>query len=236
MALYPLADWRWLLRGAPFGDRNHNPQDIPQMPTDDEFDYGADALTTKVGDNMMKSLINCADLQEKHETEIARLEELLTKEKDKLKQLSEITIPQLLDGVNGTFKLDDGRVLDVNEKIRASIAGEKAGPAVAWLDSHGHGNIVKREFVIQFNRDDEVWAKKFEADLKKRKKPLNVKRKHTVHPQTLEAFVREQTGLGEDLPKDTFGIYRQKITTVTRPDLETKARKSKKNGGDTPDF
>lgn len=204
--------------------------------SEDDFDYGADALTPKIGDNLKKSLVECADKQEKIEAEIARLTAELEAQTQALKQLAEITIPQLLDGIDGEFKLDDGRVLEVYQKVRASIAGEKAGPAVEWLDNNGHGNIVKREFVIQFNRDDEAWAKKFEADLRKRKKPLNVKRKHTVHPQTLEAFVREQLGSGVELPIATFGIYRQRIAKVTRPDANTKPRKSKKNMGDTHDF
>lgn len=204
--------------------------------SEDDFDYGADSHSPVIGDNLKKALAGCADQQEKLEAEIVQLEAELEKKVQALRLLAETTIPQLLDGMNGQLKLDDGRVIEISEKVRASIAGDKAGPAVQWLDSHGHGNIVKRQFVIEFNRDDEAWAKKFEADLKKRRKPLNVKRKHSVHPQTLEAFVREQQSAGVDLPIATFGIYRQRISKVTRPDMTSKPRRSKKDKGDTPDF
>ena len=201
-----------------------------------EFDYSADTAKPLIGDNLKKSLINSADQLEQLEAEIAELQSKIDTKTAALKVLTDTTIPGLMDGMTGALALDDGRVLEVTEKIRASIAGEKAGPAVKWLDEHDHSSIVKRQFVIEFNRDDEAWAKKFEADLRKRKKPLNVVRKHTVHPQTLEAFVREQFALGVELPKETFGIYRQRIAKVTRPDVNSKPRRSKKDKSDIADF
>lgn len=198
---------------------------------DQVFDYGEDSHTPKIGDNMQKALTDAANKHEQLEVEIAKLTAELETKQAALKELGTITIPNIMDGMLGSFQLEDGRVLEINEKVRASIAGDKAAPAVEWLDSNGHAAIVKRQFVIQFNREDESWAKKFEADLRKRKKPLNVVRKHTVHPQTLEAFVREQLGNGVELPKDVFGIYRQKTSKVTHPDpVKTKGKK----GG--PDF
>jgi len=194
-------------------------------------DYGEDSRSPIIGGNMQKALTDAADKHEALEAEIAELELLLETSKTALKELSTNTIPQIMDGMMGEFRLDDGRVLEIGEKVRASIAGEKAGPAVEWLDDNGHSDIVKRQFIIQFNRNDEAWAKKFEADLRKRKKPLNVVRKHTVHPQTLEAFVREQLGEGVALPIDTFGIYRQKTSKVTHPQA-AKTRKGKSK----PDF
>ena len=202
---------------------------------DQPYDYGVDAMSPKIGDNIKKSLIQAADRQQQLEIEIAHLTAELEKRTAALRELSENTIPQIMDGMFGVFDLGDGRKLEISEKIRASIAGDKAMPAVQWLDEHDFSSIVKRQFVIEFNRDDEAWAKKFEADLKKRKKPLNVKRKHTVHPQTLEAFVREQLGKGVDLPVATFGIYRQRLSKVTTEvaDGEPKKRKA---SADKPDF
>jgi len=50
--------------------------------------------------------------------------------------------------------------------------------------------------------------------LRKRKHQLNVKRKKSVHPQTLAAFVRESLAEGVDLPQDTFGVYVRKVTEI----------------------
>lgn len=204
---------------------------------DTPFDYGVDAVAPSMGDNMKKALIDAADKQEKLEVELAKLQEEMEKKSSALKELAENTIPQIMDGLKGVIDLGDGRTIEIAEKIRASIAGEKAAPAVAWLDENGHGNIVKRQFIIEFSRDDEAWAKKFEADLKKRKKPLNVMRKQSVHPQTLEAFVREQLGTGVELPIATFGIYRQRISKIKHEGVnETPKLSRKKKSEDRPDF
>jgi hypothetical protein len=204
--------------------------------TDSDYDYGEDSRSPKIGDNIKKALLEAANRQEELEVKIAKLTAELETEQGKLRQLAEITIPQIMDGMFGSWDLGDGRFLEISEKIRASIAGEKAAPACEWLDSHNHGSIIKRQFVIEFNKEDEAWAKKFEADLRKRRKPLNVKRKNTVHPATLEAFVKEQLSNGVDIPQKIFGVYRQKISKVIRPDLEKKPRRSKKDQSDIPDF
>lgn len=171
-----------------------------------------------IGDNLMKQLEALADRQESLESEVEQLEELLEKKKNELKIIADQEFPSLLSGLTGSLRLSDGRTVELNEKIRASIAGSKAGPACEWLDEHGHGELVKREFVIKFNRDDEAWAKKFQRDLDKRKKPLAYNVKRTVHPQTLQAWVKEQLQAGVDLPRETFGVYVQKTAKVKRPE------------------
>ena len=182
------------------------------------FDYGDDTGAKPVGDNLMKALMDCADRQEKLEADIAKLTEELESKTSDLRQISGKEIPDLLNGITGSLLLEDGRTIEVTSKWRASIAGEKAGSACEYLDEHGHGDLVKREFVISFNKADEAWAKKFERDLKRRKKPLACKTKHTVHSRTLEAWVNEQMSNGVDLPKDIFGMHHQRTAKVKRPD------------------
>ncbi len=181
-------------------------------------DYSEYEDTSKpvIGDNLMKALISLADRQEGLEADIEDLEAQLEKKKTSLALIADKELPNMLDGVIGNLVLEDGRVIEIFEKVRASIAGKKSAPATKWLDENGFGSIVKREFVINFNKDDEKWADKFERDLAQRKKPLNVKRKRSVHPQTLEAFVREQLGQGVKIPTDLFGIYRQRKSKITR--------------------
>lgn len=171
-----------------------------------------------IGDNLMSQLIGLADKQESLESDIENLEAQLEAKKTQLRDLSGKEIPMLLSGLTGALLLPDGRTIEISEKIRASIAGAKAGPACEWLDENDHGELVKREFTITFNKDDEAWAKKFQRDLAARKKPLNVKVKRNVHPRTLESWVAEQLKAGVNVPKDIFGIYHQKTSKVKRPE------------------
>lgn len=182
------------------------------------YDYSEHSHAPLIGDNLMAQIVGLADKQERLEAEIEDLEGQLEKKKTELKSIANREIPELLSGLTGSLLLPDGRTVEIAEYLRASIAGDKAGPATKWVEDHGHSSIIKREFVISFNKDDEGWAKKFEQDLRKRKRPLNVKIKRTIHPKTLESWVREQLKNGVALPKDIFGIYHQKISKVKRPE------------------
>jgi len=181
-----------------------------------DFDY-SDFTSDEppaIGDNLMKSIVSLADQADHAEREVARIEKLLDEAKTNVRRLLETEIPGLMDGMEGTLKLPDGREVSVNEHIRASIAGEKKYPAIKWLNENGHGAIIKRKFVIEFSKDQEEEAESFAEELAARDKPLNMKREYSVHPQTLQAFVREQLGEGVALPAETFGIYRQRIAKI----------------------
>lgn len=173
-----------------------------------------DDETPKAGSNLMGALIDLSDQLVASETEVARLEELLTEAKANVRRLCEHEIPKLMDGLDGTFNLPDGRKITITEKVRASIGGDKKPIAMRWLDEHGHGSIIKRKFTIEFGKEQEDWAKEFEKQLKDSPTPLNMKKERTVAWQTLDAFVREQLAEGSDIPLDIFGVYRQRIAKV----------------------
>ena len=78
--------------------------------------------------------------------------------------------------------------------------------------------LIKRLFSIEFGREEEKWADKFERDCKQRKKQLHLKRKKFVHPQTLQAFIRGQLEEGVAVPLDIFGVFRQRFVKVALPD------------------
>ena len=165
------------------------------------------------GDNLMYALTHLADQQQAVEDEIKALEILLDIAQDKLKHLSEESIPQLLDGLEGTVKLTDGRTVTVKEKIRGNISSDKKLFAMKWLEDHDHGDIIKRRFIIEFNRDQENIAKDFEKMLFENG-VLNVKKEQNVHWQTLDAFVREQLSEGSGMPLDLFGVYRRRNASI----------------------
>ena len=168
----------------------------------------------QAGGNLMTALVSLADQQEAAQAEVERLEALLDEAKKNLDRISQIEIPKLMDGIDGKLNLPDGRVVTISEKIRSSISSDKKPLAFKWLDDNDHGGLIKRRFIIEFGRDQEDWAKKFEADLRKRKKPLKFDIKRGVHPSTLASFVTEQLQEGVDIPLDTFGVYRQRSSKI----------------------
>ena len=86
--------------------------------------------------------------------------------------------------------------------------------AFAWLEENDQARLVKRQFTVEFGKDEERWADKFQRDCAQRKKPLHMKRKKAVHPQSLQAFVKEQLNEGVAIPMDLFGVMRQRFSKV----------------------
>lgn len=167
------------------------------------------------GDNLLAQIAVTALEQKEAEAEVERCQDALKEAQNKLRRISEETLPALMDEAEmATCETRDGIVVKVQEKIRGSLPKGREAPAFAWLEEHGHEDLIKREFKIQFGKDEEAWAKRFESDLLKRKRPVNVVRTDTIHPSTLASFITEQLGAGVDIPLDAFGAYRQRSTKI----------------------
>jgi hypothetical protein len=156
-----------------------------------------------------------AKQQQDLEQDIIRQEAVLDGTRDRLRILSEKTIPELMDQLEmAAFSTRDGLHVKVAEAIRASIPKARQGEAVKWLDDHGFEKLVKRIFTIRFGKEEEAWANRFAADLAKRKHQLNVEKESSVHSRTLAAFVKEQLEAGTDIPLDLFGVFRQRFSKI----------------------
>lgn len=176
---------------------------------------GYDSYRAGPGDNLLAQIAETAREVQQKERFVEELEERLDEEKAALRRLTESALPKLMEAAE-TDKITtkDGIEIKIDENLRGSIPKANEEDAFEWLEGHGQGKIIKRQFTIEFGKGDEAWANKFEKDLGRRKKPLNVKRKKTVHPQTLLAMLREALANGEDIPLDTFGVFRQRVAKI----------------------
>lgn len=164
----------------------------------------------------LAQIVNLAEQQRDLEVKLAKAESEVETLKVQLKQIAENALPQVMDELQlQEFSTKSGLKIVVKEKIRASISKGRNEEAIKWLDDHGFENLVKRQFIIVFSREDTPWANKFEGDLKKRKRQLNVDRKQDVHPSTLVSFVAERLTEGDtDFPVELFGVFRQRFTKI----------------------
>jgi hypothetical protein len=186
------------------------------MNTTDEVAqaYAQDA-PAPIQDDKMKSLRALAQELADCEAKIAELTEKLEDEQRKLKDIAEERLPSMMESLgiaDQTFA--DGLHVAVVERIFGSIPKDKQEFGFNWLDEQGKGGIIKRQFVINFGRDQTALVNKFAADLKKRKVPLNVETKLSIHPQTLLAFIKEELEKGTELPEEGFSIHRKKIAAI----------------------
>jgi len=167
-----------------------------------------------MGGNKKAVLAGYADRIRAHQAQIARLEEQLDAEKKALRELSEVTVPKFMDSMDGKWSLDDGRVVEIKTKVRASIRkdDEIAPKAYAWLEENGHGALIKNTCLVEFSKDQ--WENARELFVELRKRGLNVKRDRMVHHSTLTSWVVGRLKDGKTLPFDLLGIHRGPETKI----------------------
>lgn len=169
--------------------------------------------------NILHAIALKAREQREAQELVDKAEEALELAKARFKRIAEVELPELMEAAQQRkLTTIDGFEVVLEEKIRGSIPKGKEEPAFAWLEKHGHDNLIKREFKIEFGKDEEAWAAKFQRDLAQRKKPLKVEVKRTVHPSTLASFLKEVLEAGEAVPLTTFGCYQQKVTKINLKD------------------
>jgi transposase-like protein len=165
--------------------------------------------------NLMSVLSQLADELIEADQRIQRLEKELSEAKEFRKEIAESRIPDATDGMEGKISLQDGRTLEIKEEIRASIAGERKEPAISWLDENGSGHIVKRKISFELPRGDVDSVRDLiEAVQNSGAQVVSMKNEHSVHHMTLLSWVKERLAEGDDLPREIFGIYRQRTAKV----------------------
>lgn len=183
--------------------------------SDDDHNYDDIKREIMPNDNILAQLAGAALDQKRAELAVTKAEETLALAQAELKRLSERVIPELMDAAETTsHTTKDGIVIKMTEKIRGSIPKATEAKAFQWLKDNEHDDLIKREFKIQFNKDEEAWAEKFTRDLNQRKKKLAYEVKRSVHPSTLASFVTGQLEAGEDFPMDIFGVFRQRASKI----------------------
>ena len=185
--------------------------------TEQGHDYSEFKQDAPVGGNLMARIEGVAQEQVDAEVLVANLDTQLAEAKSNLLDLMERRLPKLLDDaglIDSKVVTPSGLTVEVDEKVRGSIPKANEPKAFEWLENDNNGRLIKRQITIEFGKGDEKWAEKFMRDCAQRKKPLNLKVKRSVNPQTLQAFVRQKLADGDAMPLETFGVYRQKFAKV----------------------
>lgn len=167
-----------------------------------------------IGHNRVTALKELADRQQASEKRVAELEEALEEEKRKLRQISEIEIPNFMDGMTGSTDLPDGRKIVISDSVRASLPKDRADEGAEWLSQNASGSIVKKKFVFEFNKNQEEKAAEFEAFLRSNPKCPVYTREQSVHHSTLTSWARKKLEAGEQIPMDLFGVHVSKKTKI----------------------
>lgn len=178
--------------------------------------YNYEEFKPSADTNILAKITEAVREVKKTEVLVEEKEEELTAAKKQLKYLLEDVLPSLMEEAQqDKLKTSDGTPVEVFEKIHANIPKEYAPQALKWLEDNNYGKLIKRKFMIEFNKEDEEWAKEFAEELRGRNRPLNYSQENSVHHQTLTAFVKARLKEGdEDLPLDLLGVHQARIAKV----------------------
>lgn len=130
-----------------------------------------------------------------------------------IRKLKEEEMPQLMDelGVN-SVTLSNGVSIGIDTSVHVGIPEKNKPEALDWLRENGHGDLIKTELTLKFNRNESNLVPEVKAKIEEYGVPIN--EKLGVNTMTLKGFVREQMRLGNTLPLDLFGVYIRRVVTV----------------------
>lgn len=152
------------------------------------------------------------------------LEGQLSVVQKQLHTLSTDTFPKFLEEIGQTKAgTPDGYEVKVEDNLGGSIPKDPAleDKAMEWAEANGGGDLIKRQIVIEFNKGEESWAKKFLADLAKRKKPVRSLLKRAIHHATLKSWASAEMEKGVPVPLKTLGLFEFRQTKIKVPKKET---------------
>lgn len=170
-----------------------------------------------IGDQELKSLADLAIAQLNLEKKLQSLEEEAATLKERLRNISEIVIPETMTQLGmSAFKLADGCAITIKPFVSAKIPEAEEDHAFAWLRSNNHDSIIKQHMALEFGKGEDKRAQKVAATLVKMGIPF--KSKTGVHPMTLKSFCRERIEAGDiTFPKELFGVFEGKKSVITPP-------------------
>ena len=162
----------------------------------------------------MQRLNELIDIQKSFEDEITETTERLEFLKHELKRVSEIEIPERMAELElNSFTMADGSKVELTNNYYGSIPASDPVPALEWLEAHGLGGVINREFKIE-SKGDLKNAEEIKTLLTDGQ--LNYREKTAVHHQTMKALVRERLESGLEFPLEIFNAGKIIKTKIKR--------------------
>lgn len=142
-------------------------------------------------------------------------EKAFDRAKDRVRQLAEKEIPELMSraGQRSGLVTADGIRVDVKDVVRANIPVSRRDEAYDWLDAHGEGGMIKRAIEVPFGQDSEKDVL-VQLDVLRESYPdARVTKK--IESSTLAAWVRERLRSGESVPDELISVHQMPVASAT---------------------
>ena len=181
------------------------------------MDFETLADEAQAPQDLLQQVTELAEQQIEIENEIAKQTAKLKELNAKLLRISGVDLPTAMQSAGlVSLGMKDGSTIKIEHGIAASITEATHERAIRWLIDNNFGDLIKRSVQINFSRgEDERQAKLLE--LLEREGYDEFAVAENVHPQTLKAFVREQTEKGTNIPPEAFNLYPYTKTKIVKP-------------------
>jgi hypothetical protein len=181
------------------------------------YDYSGFGEEAPKVEGDLATLSNLAEQGRYHNDEVERLQRELKLAQERLKDVVEFKIPELMDKVGmERFSTKNGLNIAIRESIRASMgSGVQKEKNLDWLEAQGHEAVIKMGVEIPFGKseEDRAAAKALASSLREQNLPASFVRK--VEPSTLSALMRELLEEGRPVPEEQFSLFRQRVAKIT---------------------
>lgn len=167
-------------------------------------------------DKEMTAIVNLANEIDRVRKNLEIKEDAVKSTKEQLRRLEEEDLPNMMNEIGlSRFETQDGQLkINLQNFYRGHISKEKQPEAFAWMRKEGHGDLIKNEVKTTFGKGEDASAMNIKKYLNE--KGISFTDKESVHPQSLNAFIREQTEKGKALPHDLLGVHIGQIAKIKR--------------------
>ena len=113
------------------------------------------------------------------------------------------TVPDLMAelGVD-EVRTESGVKIRVNREVQCKFLPDQKEQALAWLEEHDYGALIKHEVSVAFGKDSESMVRQVVEAIKSVGVEPEVDK--TVHPMTLKAWGKRQVEEGSPIPPEHF--------------------------------
>ena len=147
--------------------------------------------------------------------QLDEIEENLKAKKEVYRRLTEDDLPTKFASMNiSKMEMENGDKIEVRAIYRGHISEKNQDQAYKWLRQNNHADLIKNEVKATFGKGEDALAIHTKEFLNA--KGLSFTDRESVHPQSLSAFIREQTEKGKALPHDLLGIHIGQTTKIKR--------------------
>ena len=189
------------------------------MPSPKDFlsQLEADATAIEVSpkdSELNKVAVLAKKIQDK-QNRITLLDSELKQAKQDLLKLTDEDLPATMQELGlSAFTTDDGASITIKPTYGAYIKVDNRDEAFHWLRDNDFGDLIKNSVTCTFGRGEDETATEFLTFAEK--SGYTPQQKTEIHPQTLKAWVREQTETGNSFLMDLFGAYIGQRATIKR--------------------